>query len=128
MPVTRCAAGALVGRRPVLVHLRARQVAVVLDGHGPDPDWIPDPLLASCLDAGSDRVRVETLAEGRCVQTLHVGSYDDEGPVIERLHAFAAESGLALTGRHHEIYLSDPRRVAPEKLRTILRQPVTPSS
>ncbi|MES3012468.1 MAG: hypothetical protein V4750_01915, partial [Pseudomonadota bacterium] len=58
------------------------------------------PLLRSCLDAGSDLVRLETLAEGRCVQTLHVGSYDDEGPVLSRLHAFAAESRLALTGKH----------------------------
>lgn len=72
-------------------------------------------------------VRLESLHEGRCVQTLHVGSYDDEAPVLAALHdEFIPAAGLRMTGRHHEIYLSDPRRVAPERLRTILRQPVEP--
>lgn len=63
--------------------------------------------------------------EGLCVQVLHVGSYDDEGPILEEMHnQFIPENGLEMTGHHHEIYLSDPRRVAPEKLKTILRQPV----
>lgn len=71
------------------------------------------------------RVRLETLDEGLSVQTLHIGSYDDETPVLADLHdRFIPEHGLRMTGRHHEIYLSDVRRVAPEKLRTILRQPV----
>lgn len=70
-------------------------------------------------------VRLETLDEGLSVQTLHVGSYDDEAPVLDELHhRFIPENGLRMTGRHHEIYLSDVRRVAPAKLRTILRQPV----
>jgi hypothetical protein len=70
-------------------------------------------------------LRLELLSEGLCVQTLHVGSFDDEGPVLERMHdEFIPENGLRMTGRHHEIYLSDFRKVAPEKLRTILRQPV----
>lgn len=70
-------------------------------------------------------VRLETLAEGRCVQTLHVGPFDDEGPVLDELHhRFIPENGLRMTGRHHEIYLSDLRRTDPAKLRTILRQPV----
>ena len=65
------------------------------------------------------------LDEGLCVQTLHIGPYDEEGPVLEAMHAaFIPEQGMRMTGRHHEIYLSDPRRAAPEKLRTILRQPV----
>jgi len=86
------------------------------------PDWIPPELFAA-VDPGS--VRLETLSEGRCVQTLHVGSFDDEAPLLERMHTEVIPSqGLALTGLHHEIYLSDPRRVAPEKRRTILRQPV----
>lgn len=55
---------------------------------------------------------------------MHVGPYDAETPPIERLEAFARESGLELSGKHHEIYLGDPRRAAPEKLRTILRHPV----
>jgi hypothetical protein len=56
---------------------------------------------------------------------MHVGSYDDEGPTIARLHGeFLPENGLLEAGKHHEIYLSDPRRTAPEKLKTVLRQPV----
>jgi hypothetical protein len=70
-------------------------------------------------------IRFATLDEGLCVQTLHVGSFDDEAPVLARLHdEFIPANGLRMTGHHHEIYLSDPRRTAPEKLRTILRQPV----
>jgi len=72
-----------------------------------------------------DDVRLEPLDEGLSVQTLHVGSFDDEGPVLARLHEeFLPAHGLRPTGKHHEIYLSDFRRVAPEKWRTILRQPV----
>ncbi len=70
-------------------------------------------------------LRLEPYAEGACLQTLHVGSYDDETPVLARLHdEIMPGRGLTFNGHHHEIYLSDPRRVAPEKLRTILRQPV----
>lgn len=73
-----------------------------------------------------DELRLEPLEEGLSVQTLHVGRYDDEGPVLEAMHhQFVPAEGLRLRGRHHEIYLSDARRTAPEKLRTILRQPVT---
>ena len=61
------------------------------------------------------------------MQILHVGSYDDEAPTIHRLHhEFLQANGLVENGRHHEIYLSDPRRSAPDKLKTILRQPVRP--
>lgn len=70
-------------------------------------------------------IRFETLDEGLCVQTLHVGPFEAEAEVLARLHhEFIPANGLRLTGRHHEIYLSDPRRTAPERLRTILRQPV----
>jgi hypothetical protein len=73
-----------------------------------------------------DAMRLETLEEGTCVQTLHVGPFDDEGPVLDDLHhRFIPENGLQMRGRHHEIYLSDLRRTDPAKLRTILRQPVT---
>ncbi|MBD8871046.1 GyrI-like domain-containing protein [Nocardioides donggukensis] len=98
------------------------------------PDWIgPDMVETARERAGArgrparlDDVRLERLAEGRCVQTLHVGSFDDEGEVLARMHEeFLPDHGLRRTGRHHEIYLSDRRRVAPERLRTILRQPVT---
>ena len=72
-----------------------------------------------------DRVRVETLREGACVQTLHIGSYEDETDVLAELHHdFIPNSGLRMTGKHHEIYLTDPRKVEASRLRTILRQPV----
>jgi hypothetical protein len=74
-----------------------------------------------------DRVRLERFAEGRCAQVLHVGPYSEEGPTVAALHAFIAANDCALTGRHHEIYLGDPRRTAPGRLRTILRQPVAPA-
>jgi hypothetical protein len=70
------------------------------------------------------RVRVERFEEGLCAQLMHRGPYAVEGPSILRLHGFVAARGLRLRGRHHEIYLSDPRRSAPEKMRTVLRQPV----
>lgn len=68
--------------------------------------------------------RLERLCEGRCAQVLHVGPYAAEEPTIAALHAFIREAGLCLRGTHHEIYLGDPRRTAPERLRTIVRQPV----
>lgn len=74
------------------------------------------------LSAGS-KVRFERFAEGTAAQVLHVGPYADEAPVIESLHRFVDESGRALSGKHHEIYLSDPRKSEPTKLRTIIRQP-----
>jgi hypothetical protein len=70
------------------------------------------------------RMRFEQFAEGRAAQLMYTGPYADEGPAIQRLHAFVAEQGYALAGKHHEIYLSDPRRTAPAKLRTVVRQPV----
>ena len=74
--------------------------------------------------AALDRVRFETLAEGPSAQVLYVGPFADEGPTIQRMHEFIHASGKELRGKHHEIYLSDPRRTAPEKLKTILRQPM----
>ena len=69
-----------------------------------------------------------TVEEGLCVQCLHLGSYDDEPATVEAMHAFAADQGYVLDfsdeRRHHEIYLGDPRRTAPEKLKTIVRHPV----
>jgi hypothetical protein len=72
-------------------------------------------------------LRLERLTEGPAAQLLYVGPYADEGPAIERLHAFIAEQRFRRAGKHHEIYLGDPRRAAPEKLKTIVRQPVTPA-
>jgi hypothetical protein len=75
-------------------------------------------------DAGSERVKLTYLEEGPCVQMLHLGPYDKEHETIAVMMDFSRDEGLNPHGRHHEIYLSDPRRVAPEKLRTILRMPV----
>lgn len=97
------------------------------------PEWLgADMVEAAREQAGAknpparlDDVRLQELTESLCVQTLHVGSFDDEGPVLERMHSeFLPANGLQLTGKHHEVYLSDFRKVVAQKLRTILRQPV----
>ena len=97
------------------------------------PDWITAELFADTVTAvaAKDRpaslgnVRLQTLEEGRCVQTLHLGPYDDEADVLADMHeTFIPEASLRMSGKHHEIYLNDARRVEPAKLRTILRQPV----
>jgi hypothetical protein len=97
------------------------------------PSWLRAEHLTAARDTVAskkpsvplERVRVEVLEEGLCVQTLHVGSFEDEGLVLADLHEhFIPQHGLVMTGRHHEIYLSDPRRTAPSNLKTILRQPV----
>jgi len=69
-------------------------------------------------------VRLETITEGQCVQMLHIGPYERETETIEVMKSFAAGQGFQFHGRHHEIYLSDPRRVPPDRLKTILRLPV----
>jgi hypothetical protein len=97
------------------------------------PDWIDQQMFDTAIELAGGKnppvplgdVRLESLAEKTCVQTLHVGSFDDEGDVLARMHhEFIPDNGLRMVGKHHEIYLSDARKVAPEKLRTILRQPV----
>ncbi len=96
------------------------------------PEWIEHSLFNTAVEqsaAKSSRVgdvRFEVLSEGRCVQTLHIGSFDDEAEVLTEMHdVFIPGQGLRMVGKHHEIYLNDFRRVAPEKQRTILRQPVS---
>ena len=97
------------------------------------PKWVDQAMFATAVDqAGAknrpvrlDDVRLADLSEGRCVQTLHAGSFDDEAAVLAQLHDdFIPSNGLRVSGKHHEIYLNDFRRIAPEKQRTILRQPV----
>ncbi|WP_412545969.1 GyrI-like domain-containing protein [Maricaulis sp. MIT060901] len=105
------------------------------------PDWIELALLDSVLEAtvakinrkreaATDegtlrRVRLARWSEGECVQTLHLGSFDSEGPVLEEMHgSFIPKAGASMRGKHHEIYLSDLRRTPSDRLRTILRQPV----
>ena len=74
-----------------------------------------------------ERLRLERFTEGRAAQVLHVGPYSAEGPTIQALHDFISENGCQLTGKHHEIYLGNPARSAPERLKTIIRQPVAPA-
>lgn len=100
------------------------------------PEWLDEDAVHAAIDTVRskreldllEQVRLETLQEGRCVQTLHVGTFDDEGGVITEMHGWARDAGMALAGAHHEIYLSDFRRADPAKWRTILRQPVEAGS
>ncbi len=73
------------------------------------------------------KMRLQQFHEGLAAQIMHLGPFSAEGPTIARLHAFIRERGYAFNGneqKHHEIYLSDPRRAAPEKMRTVIRQPI----
>ena len=97
------------------------------------PDWILPEHVEEVRQAivrsgelpGLDDLRLETYTEGLAVQILHIGPYRDEGPVLKVLHEeYIPANGLVETGHHHEIYLSDPRKTAPQKLKPILRQPV----
>ena len=76
---------------------------------------------------GFSRLRLEDWEEGLCMQIMHVGPYAEEPATIATMHAFARENGYRLHGKHHEIYLGDPRRTSPEKLKTVLRQPILKS-
>ena len=97
------------------------------------PDEATPDELATALEGGRaklsspyrEQLRTEAFDEGRVAQLLHLGPYAAERPSIERLHAAITDAGLRPTGRHHEIYLGDPRRTKPERIRTLLRQPVT---
>ena len=100
------------------------------------PDWVTDAFIAEVVTATAAKkklpalasVRIESLDEGRCAQLLHVGPYDAEAPALARLHgSFLAGHGLVPNGRHHEVYLGDPRRTAADKLKTVVRQPVAPA-
>ncbi len=97
------------------------------------PDWItPEMFTQAVAEAQKgkelpalSKVRLERYHEGLVVQILHIGSYEAEGPVLDKLHhEYLPQNGYVERGKHHEIYLSDPRKVAPEKLKTILRQPM----
>ena len=96
------------------------------------PDYVTRELFEEAVQQVKEKkdpaalslLRLERYHEGLAVQILYFGPYADEGPTIEKLHAFAREQGYKLRGKHHEVYLSDPRRTAPEKLKTVIRQPV----
>ncbi len=87
-----------------------------------------DVLISKGKTASVKEVELVSLAEGKCVQMLHIGPYDQEGETVEAMASFARDNGFCMAPRHHEIYLSDPRRVEPDKLKTILRYPVVPEA
>jgi hypothetical protein len=99
------------------------------------PNWINQEIFSQASEevrkgknpASLDKLRLESHQEGLSVQILHIGPYAAEGSILAELHTkFLPENGYREAGKHHEIYLSDPRRTAPEKLKTILRQPIEP--
>ena len=96
------------------------------------PEFIGESDLSAAIEALISKKKPESVRtvnlinfhEGDCVQMLHIGPYEDEPETCDLMAAHAAEQGFTITGRHHEIYLSDPRRVEPARLKTILRRPV----
>ncbi len=99
------------------------------------PDAVTAAEVAAAADAAARRrplpaaglLRLERFVEGQAAQLMHIGPYAEEAPTIARLHDFVADQGYELRGRHHEIYLGDPRRTAPERLKTVIRHPVKPA-
>jgi len=98
------------------------------------PDWITQAVFDDAVSqvrsskkpVALDLVRLENYHEGLAAQIMYLGAYADEGPTIQALHEFIDKQGYLLNGKHHEIYLGDPRRTAPEKLKTVIRQPIRP--
>jgi len=96
------------------------------------PEWVSEEMFEGALrqvkksknPPALPKLRLEVYAEGLAVQIMHIGSYAAEAPTIARMHAFIEEQGYVPAGKHHEVYLGDPRKVAPDKLKTVLRQPV----
>jgi hypothetical protein len=96
------------------------------------PDMVTEELLADIAPTVVEKkklesghlVRLATYDEGKAAQILHLGPYSEEAPTIEMLHQFIADEGYDLRGRHHEIYLSDPRKVEAAKVKTTIRQPI----
>jgi len=96
------------------------------------PPIVTQPMVETCRSelarkkdlAALSKVEFAAFSEGKAAQILHVGPFTEEGPTIQKLHAFIESRGLNLSGKHHEIYLSDIRRAAPAKWKTLIRQPV----
>ncbi len=94
------------------------------------PRYIQDADLKAALEQvknkklpAIDKIRFELYHEGKAAQIMHIGPYAEEGPNVQKIHAAIKAKGQQLSGKHHEIYLGDPRKTAPEKLKTVLRQP-----
>ncbi len=102
----------------------------------PMPDFVTEQIFEQIKSATQtkkqldliSKVQLEPLNEGKSAQILHLGSYDEEAATIERLFSFITSEGMQISGNHHEIYLSDPRRTPEEKLKTIIRYPIQPIS
>jgi hypothetical protein len=96
------------------------------------PEFVTKDLVEKALEQAEkkknppalSKIRFESLHEGLSAQIMHIGPYSAEGPTIEKLHNFIRENGYEPRGKHHEIYLSDPRKSAPEKMRTVIRKPM----
>ena len=96
------------------------------------PSFVPKAVIETAIEEvrkkkglpGLAKLRFESFAEGRCAQTLHIGPFTQEGPTVERVHAFIKDTGHKRVGKHHEIYLSDIRKADPIKWKTIIRQPM----
>lgn len=100
------------------------------------PDHVDDEAFSAASNRAREKLgtlaqslRLDSLEEGLCLQALHIGSYDDEGPLLATLHTeIMPAGGYTFAGRHHEVYLSDPRKVPPARLKTVIRQPVRRSA
>lgn len=100
------------------------------------PDHITDEMYQEALsdlckkkpNPALDKLRLETFHEGLCIQIMHIGPYAEEPATIEKMETFAQENGYTLCGKHHEIYIGDPRRAKPENLKTVLRHPIQAAS
>ncbi len=98
------------------------------------PDFITEEMYGAAVEKTMEKLgtapsslRLRSLCEGLCLQTMHIGSYDDEGPTLAKLHdQLMPERSVTFNGPHHEIYIGDPRRVQPDRLKTVLRQPIRP--
>jgi hypothetical protein len=96
------------------------------------PEYVTEDLVDKALEQVKEKknppalskVRFESFHEGLSAQIMHLGSFSEEGPTIAKAHAFIKGKGHDLRGKHHEIYLSDPRKSAPEKMKTVIRQPL----
>ena len=97
------------------------------------PDLVTEELVNDAIEqvkakkdpVSLSQVRFEAFEEGMSAQIMHIGPFSDEGPTIEKVHSFIEQRGSRKRGKHHEIYLSDIRRTAPEKWKTVIRQPMT---
>jgi hypothetical protein len=100
------------------------------------PDWITLEMIDDAIKITKEnkpeisktisKLRLEKYKEGKCAQIMHIGPFSEEGPTIDKVHKFIEEQGGVFEGhdqKHHEIYLSDPRRAKPENMRTVIRQP-----